>query len=153
MENGELTEQARAARRKQNLVFALFHAGAVLLAAAFFLYVKATQANWFGPIHCLFHDLFHVYCPSCGGTRAVQALLRLDLLESFRCLPIVPLGAVAGLALYVRAWVAWGRREPKLLFLPKWLAWSFVILYVGFGLVRTLLLVVWKIDLLGDFYP
>lgn len=140
-------------RKKQQVHFLLFHIGALLTALAFFLYVKGSRAGLFGPVSCVFHDLFHVYCPSCGGTRAILELLRFHPVRSFLALPVVPLGAVAGLVLYVRAWVAFVRREKKLLWLPGWLIWSFLGLYLLYGLVRAVLLVGFRIDLLGDFYP
>lgn len=37
----------------------------------------------FGP-PCLFHELTHLYCPGCGGTRAAILLLRGDILGALR---------------------------------------------------------------------
>lgn len=39
---------------------------------------------------CLFHTFTGLYCPGCGGTRAVLALLKGRLLQSFWYHPIVP---------------------------------------------------------------
>lgn len=33
---------------------------------------------------CYFYSLFHLYCPSCGNTRSVAAILQGDLLTSLR---------------------------------------------------------------------
>ena len=33
---------------------------------------------------CILHDLLLLYCPFCGGTRATEALLRLDILNALR---------------------------------------------------------------------
>lgn len=38
---------------------------------------------------CVFSTCLHVYCPGCGGTRAVDALLHGHILESVWCHPIV----------------------------------------------------------------
>ena len=44
-------------------------------------------------IPCLLHTLTGYYCPGCGGTRAVYALLRLELFRAFVYHPLVPYGA------------------------------------------------------------
>lgn len=38
---------------------------------------------------CLFHSLTGLYCPGCGGTRAVRSLLKGDLRMSFQYHPLV----------------------------------------------------------------
>ena len=43
---------------------------------------------------CIMLDNFHVYCPGCGGTRAMEALLRLDLIQSLRYNPMIIILAV-----------------------------------------------------------
>lgn len=43
---------------------------------------------------CLFHFLTGLYCPGCGGTRAVRLLLRGDLLGSLYYHPLALYGAV-----------------------------------------------------------
>lgn len=50
--------------------------------------------NWLKKIYglglpCLFHSLTGLYCPGCGGTRAVRSLLRGDLRMSFQYHPLV----------------------------------------------------------------
>ena len=39
---------------------------------------------------CMFHTMTGFYCPGCGGTRAVVALLHGDILMSFYYHPLVP---------------------------------------------------------------
>ena len=36
-----------------------------------------------GYYDCFLNDVLHLYCPLCGGTRAVLALLRLDIPTAF----------------------------------------------------------------------
>ena len=38
---------------------------------------------------CFFYSNYHIYCPGCGGTRAVQYLLKGEILKSLQAHPIV----------------------------------------------------------------
>ena len=38
---------------------------------------------------CFFYSNYHIYCPGCGGTRAIQFLLEGDILKSLQYHPIV----------------------------------------------------------------
>lgn len=51
---------------------------------------------------CFFHYVTGLYCPGCGGTRAVTALLHLHLLQSFRCHPLVPYSAAIAGVFWIR---------------------------------------------------
>ncbi len=73
----------------------LYRAGGLLLAAglvplAFYLYRVAPNF----PYPCMFFYLSGWYCPGCGGTRALEALLRGRLWLSLWYHPAVPYGAV-----------------------------------------------------------
>ena len=46
------------------------------------------------PIPCFFNTFFHMYCPGCGGTRALSALLHGKILLSVWYHPLVPYTAV-----------------------------------------------------------
>ena len=73
--------------------------------------------NWFKKIFglglpCLFHSLTGLYCPGCGGTRAVRSLLRGDLRMSFQYHPLV---LYAVLVLFLEMFLrAFKRRETPL---------------------------------------
>ena len=45
---------------------------------------------------CWLWEHWHVYCPGCGGTRAIMSLLRGDVLTSFVLHPLVPYAAAVG---------------------------------------------------------
>ena len=45
---------------------------------------------------CTLHAVTGYYCPGCGGTRAVFALFRGDIIRSFKFHPFVPYTALVG---------------------------------------------------------
>lgn len=55
------------------------------------------------PLGCAFWTFLGVYCPGCGGTRAVKALLDGHLLESLWYHPLVMYGVV----LYFSLMISW----------------------------------------------
>jgi hypothetical protein len=52
------------------------------------------------PGKCVLHELTGYYCPGCGGTRAVDALLRGQLVKSFLFHPVV-VYTLAGMLAFV----------------------------------------------------
>ena len=58
----------------------------------------ALLAFWLGPLGrpalpaCVIFTRWHIYCPACGGTRAVEALLRGRVVQSLYWNPAVPVG-------------------------------------------------------------
>lgn len=43
---------------------------------------------------CIWDQLFHIYCPGCGGTRAIEALFKGKILRSIWLHPLVPYSAL-----------------------------------------------------------
>lgn len=71
---------------------------------------------WFvrrGGIPCLFHEWTGLYCPGCGGTRAVKALLGGHPLLSFLYHPVVPYCAVLAVWFLIRLLVYRKTGDPK----------------------------------------
>lgn len=108
--------------------------------------------NYFIGNGCFIRNSFHIYCPGCGGTRAVVELLHLHFFQSLYDNP-VPICLILDVILMVTTWhiekktSQYGRylrfrRYSKVLFL--------VILF-GFTIVRNYLLIFQGIDMLGDF--
>lgn len=50
---------------------------------------------------CPLYGLFHLYCPGCGGTRFVYALLSGDFLRALRCNALFMAALTAGILLWV----------------------------------------------------
>lgn len=63
---------------------------------------------------CLFHLMTGLYCPGCGGTRAVRALLRGDLAMSFQYHPLVLYMAAVILAEAVSFGIARATKKPQM---------------------------------------
>ena len=72
---------------------------------------------------CFFKSTFGVPCPTCGGSRALEALARLDVAHAFRWNPLVAACLVSfvlgGLVAGSLALVGRGIREPARY--PAWL--------------------------------
>ena len=74
---------------KLRFAFALvFFLGAVALAATLLGRFSPTELK---TPSCLFHEIFGLYCPSCGSTRAVRRILHGDLVGAFRYNPLLVL--------------------------------------------------------------
>lgn len=102
-----------------------------------------------GRIPCLFHELTGFYCPGCGGTRALKALLGGHPLLSILYHPLVFYCALVALGFSVSYGIYWRTKNPRFrLYLEN----GFV--YVGIGItvanfiLKNYLLAVRGIDLL-----
>lgn len=100
---------------------------------------------------CMLHALTGYYCPGCGGTRAVRALLAGHLIRSFICHPIVPLtGALAGWFMVSQTieHISKGRLRIGMHVRDIHLWGVLGIIVVNF-LVKNLALLIWGVDLLA----
>lgn len=96
-------------KREKTLEDELFIMGLASLPAAalvFFLH-SFLVGRILPPGFCVFSALFDMYCPGCGGTRALMALLHGRILLSVWYHPLVPYGAV----LYLGFMVSHGLRR------------------------------------------
>jgi hypothetical protein len=61
---------------------------------------------------CPSYTLFSLYCPGCGNTRSLAALLRGDLLSALRYNPAIPFAALLAAAFYIElVFWAFGRKH------------------------------------------
>ena len=99
---------------------------------------------------CFLHDWLSIYCPFCGGTRAVSALLHLHVLEAFRFNAFVLLLIALGMVLDVWAFVRLCCGHERLLPLPNWSWIVLLVLAILFAVLRNYLMIVHGIDPTGD---
>ena len=100
---------------------------------------------------CIIKEQFHIYCPGCGGTRAVEALLHFDFLQSLYNNPaVILLLLLLGLLLIIRMIEYRKKDQGRYCRLKMMLCSGFLVVWLLFWAVRNCLLVFGKIDMLGD---
>lgn len=100
---------------------------------------------------CMFHLQTGLYCPGCGGTRAVYALLRGDILTSLFYYPCVVYAAVIGIWFMISQTIERLSRHTCLIglrFRPVYL-WIALILILGNCLVKNIVLLGFGVRLLA----
>ena len=129
--------------------FLMLHAAALIGALILPLYMKV--ASWLSSLFggCIMHRFF-IYCPMCGGTRAVAALVRFDFLAAWNYNAFVVLLAFVVFALDVWAWVRYAQKKEPLIVLPKWIWIVLAVALLTFFILRNVLMIFFGIDPTGD---
>lgn len=104
---------------------------------------------------CMFPAFLHIYCPGCGGTRAVRYLMRGDVLRSFMAHPLI----IYLLILYVQSlcvsvYTIFIKKDMQVrYYVCIWELWLMLGIVVGVFVIRNLLLIIWGYDFLGECAP
>jgi hypothetical protein len=87
---------------------------------------------------CPFLALTGLYCPLCGGLRAVHDLTRLDVVDALARNPLV----VLALPVVMLFWFRWVRRtltgQGRPRSLPSWWGWAVLAVLAVFWVARNL---------------
>ena len=142
-------QKERDLRFLRKTVIILTAAGIIALAACYF-YLTLNPRFVLGLPTCGVNRLLHIYCPGCGGTRAMKALLQGELLTSLRANPLVLWGAFLALLQYVRALRALFLRDPYACPIRSWSWISIIAIALTLFILRNLLLIFFGYDYLGD---
>ena len=109
-------------------------------AAAALLYVFFTKNGAGAGIPCTWLALTGYYCPGCGSSRALRAMLHLDFYQALRynalftiCAPFVGIYIVVSALRYIR----YGS-EPAKRTIPFWPVWALCAAAVCYGVLRNL---------------
>lgn len=120
---------------------------AVLLFPLYRMLTNQLPRMW---IRCVLHDRLFLYCPFCGGTRAVDALLRLDLSAALAANPFVVVLLLLLLILDVIALIRLLRGRKRLLPLPQWSLFFLLAAAIGYAVLRNWLMIAHGYDPIGD---
>jgi hypothetical protein len=110
-----------------------------LLAGAFVLHQYPPGEGSVYPA-CLLHKVTGWYCPGCGATRCVSALLHGDVASALRMNALM-VAALPFLGIWlVQAWWSWFTKQSGKtgMLMPKWLAVTLVFVVLAFGALRNL---------------
>lgn len=101
---------------------------------------------------CYIREHFHIYCPGCGGTRALIALLNFDLLKSLYYNPLVMMLIIDFISIVILN-ITKKRNKQNIQAYHKAnivIQSAFLIGWLSFSIFRNYLLIFKDIDLLGD---
>lgn len=98
---------------------------------------------------CLFHRLTGLYCPGCGGTRSIYALLTGRIGQSLYYHPIIIYTVVCFLWYYAKVTIQKVSRQKYILYMPQpeLLLKAAAVLVVLNCLIRNLMLLIGGITL------
>ncbi|MBQ8350794.1 MAG: DUF2752 domain-containing protein [Clostridia bacterium] len=132
--------------KRQTRTWLIYNLMLLLAAAAITVYLLLLRGAQL-PFRCAFSAQSHLYCPGCGCTRALEALLRFDLLSSLSANPMV-LWLLLTLLYYEVAFFLSMRRKTVRVSSKPAIIFAYALL--AHAVLRNLLLVFGGIDPLGD---
>ena len=139
-------------RLRKNLYILIFLNAALLaFAIAYTVYFKATE-DTDREIICIFKETFGLYCPGCGGSRALYHFLNFNLFRSFVLYPPIIVSALVVLDFDLRLFVSLIKKSSEIT--DRFRYYTFLLIPASIILtfiVRNLLLLIFKIDTVGDF--
>ena len=141
-------ERTKRNYRLLALLIPLFAAVVIFGYAALFLFATERELPFFD---CVWKSRLGIYCPGCGGSRALLALLRLDFASSLFYYPAMLPLALLLLDLYVRIVIAAVTGEERAVRTFRFRVFYLILAAVLLTcLVRNLLWLGFGIDVLGD---
>ena len=86
---------------------------------------------------CMSWAVMRIYCPGCGGTRAVRYLFSGNLIESLRCHPAPFLGAVIFLLWWTELILKKFGKEKKIIPRSGWFWYSVLGMFLVWCVIRN----------------
>lgn len=136
--------------KNERMMFIWVNIGCLLLFIALMVWKYSPISDYMNT-DCGFAGLLHLYCPGCGGTRAVYAMLRLDIVKSFLHHPLIPFIVLIMLEYYVGAIITLIKNNGKRYYYMRvWFCYVALGIIVLNFVLRNMLMVFWQIDPIGD---
>ena len=139
--------------RKNFLILLILNISLLLFAVLYTLYFKSTQNTGNG-VSCIVKKLFGIYCPGCGGSRSLYAFLSFDLVNSFILYPPIIISAGVIFDYDRRLFLTLIKKDTT--GTDNFKFYTFLIIpaaIILWFIIRNLLLLLFKIDTVGDFIP
>ena len=92
--------------RKRLIIFLVAFNSSILLISLLYNLVFEEKMLEVFRSGCVFLNLFGYYCPGCGGSRSLNALLNFNIIKSFIYYPAIPYTALLILDLDIRALIS-----------------------------------------------
>lgn len=125
-----------------------------ILFLCFLLFYHINDIHFYDPDgkSCMLKAIFHLYCPGCGGSRAMDAFLHGRFLQSFIIHPFVMYVFVFFLTYYIPSCLYFTgiRKKPINYWFYMYLLYGLLGIVILFFVVRILLLVYGGYDYLGE---
>lgn len=101
---------------------------------------------------CFMNAFLHIYCPGCGGTRAIDYLLHGQILKSFICHPLVVYLLLLFLSYFLPATYTYviKRNGRKYYRFRPFTLYVMLGIILGFFFLRNALMIFLHYDFLGD---
>ena len=128
-------------KKKRTLIVIILFISALL----FLLIYKRINSIYHIGITCIFHRITKLYCPGCGMTRAIFALLNLNLKQAIRNNILVVLVMpfiIIYIINYAYIWINNLKKDPSKIF-PEWLWYTLLIITILFGIIRNIKYFYW----------
>ncbi|MBR2722501.1 MAG: DUF2752 domain-containing protein [Clostridia bacterium] len=131
--------------------FLLVHA--ILLSALLLFWIGTPLIRRLFPSvdGCFLHRYLFLYCPMCGGTRALEALLHLQILRAIELNAYVVLLAAVFLGMDAVALIRLLRGKEDIYRFSRWIWIVLGVALVLFFVLRNYLMIRFGYDGIGDF--